>query len=236
MATTGTYSFDPTLDEAFAEAFERAGVAPDGPGGSHLKSMFRSLRYMLNSEWSLIGIRQWMIQQGQEVLDAGDVSFTLPVGAIDITEAVLSREGRVSEMYPMSRNEYLNLVDKTLPGRPDRYFVDRQAGTMTVYFWRAAENSSDIILYNYFRQMQDVGDELTNTLQLPTYAQEAMVAGLAARLAQKFNYGRFKDLWAYYWGPDINTPGGCVKRLREEDRERSDLELMVVMEPRTARR
>lgn len=236
MTTTATYTFDPTLDEIFAEAFERAGVDPSAPGGRHLKSFFRSLRFMLNSEWSLNGVRQWMMQQETQVLTVGTGSFVLPAGAVDVIEAALIRNDKRSEMYMISRNEYLMLVDPGITGRPDRYFVDRQAGPMTFNFWRKTDSVGDAIIYNYFRQMQDTGAALQNTLQMPAYAQEAMVAGLAAHLARKFNKPMFADLWLYYWGPDVNKPGGVFDRLRQEDRERGDIELSGIFEPRTARR
>lgn len=235
MSTTGTFAFDPTLDDIFAEAFERAGVDPAAPGGRHLKSFFRSLRYMLNSEWSLVGVRQWMVEQADQVLTVGSSSFDLPAGAIDVTEAVLIRDARHSEMYVSSRNEFLLLVDPLIAGRPDRYYVERRSSVKTFHFWRVADRT-DTIRYNYFRQMEDVGGALQNTLQLPAYAQEAMIAGLSAHLARKFNKAAFPDLWAYYWGPDINNPGGVLNRMRMEDREKGDIELMGVFEPRTARR
>src|SRR5690554_5003546 len=170
MATTGTYTFDPDIAEIFDEAFERAGLAPQGIGASHIRSAIRSLKFMLASEWSTIGVRQWQIQQfTQPLTSVGQTTFTLPAGVLDIMQAVLRQGGRDIEMWALTRSEYMQIADKQQKGRPDRYFVDRQAGTRTVFLWQAAENTTDVIVYDGFRQIEDVG-EMANTLQMPPHA------------------------------------------------------------------
>lgn len=236
MATTGTYNFDPKLAELLDEAAERAGMDPVALGAAHIKSAMRSLKFMLNSEWSTIGVRQWMVEQATQSLSEGDKTFTLPAGAIDVLGAVLRRDGKDTEMYPISRQEYLILVDKDSRGRPDRYFVDRQAGAKTVYFWQAAVNSTDVIVYDFLRQIEDVGN-MQSTFELPAYAFDAAADGLAMRLAQKFNRERYDELRVSYGGPAYpERLGGRLERLRQEDRERSDIEIRAVYEPRTGRR
>src|SRR5206468_532901 len=150
----------PLVNELFDEAFERAGIDVTAPGTVHLKGAFRSLRTMLNSEWSTLGIRQWQIAQAQShTVAVGEVSFLLPLGQIDITEAVLRRPGSGAtpadvEMYPITRQEYTMITNKTVKGRPDRYFVDRQFAQKVVYYWQAGSNTTDQIIYNAFHQNQ----------------------------------------------------------------------------------
>jgi len=235
MTTTNTYGFDPDIAEIFEEAFERAGIAPSAIGASHARSALRSLKFMLNSEWATIGVRQWMIAQGVQALTAGQTSFPLPAGGIDIMQAVLRRAGADTELYPVSRSDYTIIVDKNQRGRPDRYFVDRQAGTPIVWIWQASENDTDQVVFDYFRQMQDVG-EMANTLQMPAHAFEACCAGLAWRLAVKFEPERARMLEVYYRGPDPNRIGGCLEFMRQEDRERGDIQTYAAFEPRLARR
>jgi len=235
MASTGTFTFDPDIAEICEESFERAGVAPAAIGASHTRSALRSLKLMLNSEWSTIGVRQWMIPEATQALTAGQASFTLPVGGIDVLAATLRRNGADTEMYPISRDDYRILADKAQRGRPGRFFVDRQAGSKVVRFWQASENATDQIIYDYFRQMQDVG-EMANTLQMPTHAFEACCAGLGWRLAVKFNVDRARMLETYYRGPDPNKIGGCLEMMRQEDRERGDIQTYAAYEPRLSRR
>lgn len=243
MPGTGTYEFDPKLAEVLAESYERAGTDPAAIGQTLLESAFRSLRFMLNSEWATYGVRQWAIEQGTQTTTVGMTSFVLPLGAIDIIEAVLRRSNKDSEMYGISYNEYLTIVNKASQGRPDRYYVERKAGRLgrTARFWQAGSNTTDTIVYNYFRQTQDaVNDEsdLAQGLDLPAHAFDAMAAGLAMRLAEKHNSDRYDRLRVAYGGVTYPTKvgGGALGRMLEEDREKGDIDLYPAYEPRTGRR
>jgi hypothetical protein len=235
MATTGTYAFDPIVAEIIDESSERAGIDPTSLGTSHLKAIFRSLKFMLNSEWSTIGIRQWMITQQTESLTVGQTSFVLPAGGMDIIAAVLRRQGQDTEMNMISRNEYLCIVDKDDTGRPDRFYVDRGASVKRAWIWQASENTTDEIIYDCFMQNEDPG-AMTNTLSIPPIAQDAMCAGLAAAIARKFNRPLYAGLQLEYNGNDPENPKGKLGALRNEDRERGDLEMNAQFEPRTIRR
>lgn len=238
MATTGTYAFDPQIATIIDEAAERAGIDPATLGQSHLKSIFRSLTFMLNSEWSNLGIRQWMIQRIEQALTEDAVSFDLPAGVIDVLAAVLRRSGKDTEMYLISRNEYLTLVDKTSQGRPDRFYTDRQYPTKKLYYWQPTTLADDSIVYDCFRAMQDVGTSMTNTLQVPPNAQDAMCHGLAVAIASKWNRAEVPRLREEYRGNDSErvSLGSKLGMLLMEDRERGDIELYVNMNPRSSRR
>lgn len=238
MATTGTYLFDPQITELMDEAFERGALMdPKDIGQRHIESFFRSLKLMLNSEWSNIGCRRWMVQQATQTLTVGQSSFRMPIGAIDIVGAVLRRVNIDTELYPISRQDYLTIADKTINGRPDRYWVDRQAGNFSatlsnkvVNFWQRASNTTDTIVYDYMRQIQDPGAQ-KNTLQIPTNAMYAMNCGMAAYMAEKFKPERFPGLMVRYRGPDwadtTKAIKGALGELLMTDRETSDIEISV---------
>jgi len=240
MTTTGTYSFDPQLAEILDEAFERAGVDPAAPGTHMIQSARRSLRFMLNSEWASFGQKQWLIAEGTETMTVGKVDFYLPPGAVDILDAVLRRNDKDTEMYGISRDEYLTLVDKSSRGRPDRWFLDKSTGRKHAFIWQAGSNTTDVMVYNYFRQMQDAtgtNTSLKATLEMPVYAAQACVTGLAFRLAEKFNRDRMADLRTEYGGPMFPTEiGGHLKQMLSADRETGDIDLYAAYEPRRSRR
>lgn len=242
MAESGTYVYNPQVAEILDEAFEQAGVDPAVPGGSHIKSAQRSLRLQVSSEWSTYGIRNWMVSQQTHTTAVGETSFNLPAGGIDIIEAVLRRGGPTSdvEMYAITRNEYYTIVNKDTQGRADRYWVERLADTKVVHYWQAGSNTTDQIVYSLFRQNQDVTSALQLNLGLPTYAYAALVGGLAAKLALKWNPQRYELLQAIYAGPQwaqnpVN-PGGLLGLLIIEERERGDIDTYPAFEPRVGRR
>jgi hypothetical protein len=248
MTSSGTFLYDPNVAELFDECVEMAGVDPSVTGGAHLKSFGRSLRLLLNSEWSTLGIRNWMVSAQTHTTAVGEVTFNLPLGCLDIVEAVLRRAGSGIgtysdvEMYAITRNEYLTIVSKQEQGRPDRYWVERLAGASgrVVHYWQAGSNSTDQILYNAFQQNQDYDGTLADTLGLPSFAYAALVAGLSARLALKWNPQKYEMLQSIYAGPQWAenplNPGGLLGMMRSEDRERGDLETYAAFVPRSGRR
>lgn len=218
---------------------------PKDVGARHIESFMRSLKLMLNSEWSNLGVRRWMIQQTSQTMSIGLDSFRLPIGAIDVVGAVYRKGSIDTEMYMISRQDYLTIADKTINGRPDRWWIDRQAGNFSstlsnkrMYFWQRGSNAVDQIVYDYFRQVQDPGNP-KNQLQIPSNAQDALNCGMAAYMAEKFKPERFGLLMTRYKGPDWADPkkslGGALGSLLMEDRERSDIEISVDFSGRNTR-
>ncbi|MDK1039176.1 MAG: hypothetical protein QGD91_09720 [Actinomycetota bacterium] len=197
MASTSSFLFDPNLATIADEAVERAGLNLQEITGEHIISIRRSAGFMLSS-WANRGHRQWTFEQIEHTVVPGEVSFDLPVGSIEVQNAVVRRNGVDTEIYPISREDYLILHDKNLIGRPDRYFIDRRRDTdgtnrVQVFFWLAGENSTDIIIMNVYKQIQDVGNP-QNTLDIPFRFQEAFVAELAAKVALKWNEAKWEAL------------------------------------------
>lgn len=191
MASSGTYLFNPDLADIVDEAFERVGVDPAAVTARHIKSARRSMNLMLQ-HWATQGVHSWAVEKTSVTTTPGMTMFLMPPEALDILTASLSRDGVDVEMYPITRNEYQSIPDKSQTGRPDRYFVDRVVGANTVYIWTAVSNSTDVIEYWYFRQLQDAG-RATNTLDIPAYFYEAFCAGLAAKLAEKYSPARLPE-------------------------------------------
>lgn len=246
MSSSGTFLYDPNVAELLDEVVENAGVDPSVTGGAHVRSFGRSLRLMLNSEWSTLGIRNYMVSGQTHTTDVGETTFTLPAGGLDIVEAVLRRVGgglgtySDVEMFPISRNDYLTIVSKQEQGRPDRFWVERLGSSRVVHYWQAGSNTTDQIVYNMFQQNQDYDGTLQDTLGLPSFVHAALVAGMSARMALKWNPAKYEVLQTIYAGPDWASnplnPGGLLGMMRCEDRERGDLETYAAFVPRTGRR
>lgn len=228
MTIAANYAYlAPDIAEVFDEAFERAGIAATAIGQDHIDSALRSMKLLLNSEWQAVGIRQWMIERVTLTLTVNVNTFDLPAGGIDIVSSVLRRDSRDTACTRISRNDYLQIPDKSQTGRPDRFYVDRRYDKASVYLWRTPENSTDQLVYDMFKMASQPGTTIANTLQMPPHVLEAFHMGLAAKLALKFNAQRFALLQNLYRGPDNARIGGALKEALDEDRERSDLRLTI---------
>lgn len=204
--TSGTYDFAPGMEVLAAESWERAGMDPQVMSGEHVSSIRRSIGFIL-STWSGMGARQWKFQQTQETTTVGMSQFTLPAGTIDVQTVVLRRNDSDTEMYPISREDYLLIPNKTTNGRPDRYFLDRRRDTEDVNLpsvpgtrvmmniWPRGENATDIIVIDSYLQIED-GGAFANQIDIPFRFQDAFAAELATRIAQKFNKPVFPELKA----------------------------------------
>lgn len=235
MAKSGTYAFNPDLASHIDEAFERCGIDPAELKARHIRSSIRSANLVF-SDWQNFGHKQHTLVKITQSITKSDKSFTLPVGGIDIFHATILREGRETEMYPISRSDYNALHDKALEGRPDRYFVDRgsfggDSPKSTVFIWQAAENSTDKFEIWYIRKQQDAG-QMNNTLDITSSYQEAFACGMAFHLCRKYAPSRRKALKADYLGENYDEyknswPGGAMGRAIAEDRDTGDAILRV---------
>jgi hypothetical protein len=194
----------PDLASVFSECFERAGISAKTLGNDHFESAFRSIALLLNSEWLTLGIRTYQFVELNFTTVVNVPQITLPTGLITVSDAILRRDSRDTPINPMARQEYLEIPDKTQQGRPDRYLVDRQYNQVVMTVWRTPENNTDQIFYWAMMNTAQPGDDLSTQLQTRPEMQEAMHAGLAARLALKFNAARYEVLQRYYRGDDPN--------------------------------
>jgi hypothetical protein len=229
MIGTNIAYYSPDLAAIFSECYERAGVEAKTIGNDHIESAFRSLALMLNSEWLNLGIRTYQFQELSFTTTVNQAMITLPVGLLTISDAILRRSSRDTPINPMSRSEYLEIPDKTQQGRPDRYLVDRQYNGVVMTVWRSPENSTDQIFYWAMMNTVQPGDDLSLQLQTRPEMQEAMHAGLAAKLAMKFNPGRYQVLQDYYRGSDPNprNTGGQLALALDANRDWGDVRLSL---------
>ncbi len=182
MATSGTYSTTFEIADLVEDAFERCGIDPALLTGRHARSARRSLDLMF-AEWGNKGIRLWCVDEQTQGVTANDPTYTVASGTLAILDMYVRRSGLDTEVYPMARDEYAFIPDKTVTGLPSRYWLDRATGIYTL--WQTPENSTDVIHYYRVRRIQDVGGQAYNA-DVPYLWTEALVAGLAPKLAEKY--------------------------------------------------
>tara|TARA_R100001591_G_scaffold4597_1_gene10562 strand:- start:9696 stop:10367 length:672 start_codon:yes stop_codon:yes gene_type:complete len=212
MASSGTTSFNITIDEVINEAYERCGVRVNS--GNDIKSARRSLN-LLFSEWGNRGINLWKVKSKTETLVNGSVTYTTPSDCNDVLEAVVTLSGGNQQtLTKISRSEYIAIPNKTQTGTPSQYYVDRQI-TPTISLYLAPDTSAVTnIFYYYLARIEDVG-AYTNSSDMPFRFFPCMVSGLAFYLSQKIAPERIQAMKLLYEDE--------LKRALEEDGQRTSV-------------
>lgn len=192
MPSSGEFFFSPTVAEVVDDAFEDCGIDPQSLTARHLRAARRAINREF-VDWINRGHHEWLIEKVEHTVSPGEMEFELPEGFLDVTRVTLQREGRETEMYPISRSDYRLLYDKTLRGRPDRYFVARLRDVTVLRYWQAGQNDSDKIIAEGVRRAQDAG-AASDQPDIPYRYQDAIACGLAERLALKFAPDRLSIL------------------------------------------
>lgn len=217
MATSGTYTFDPEVTDFVSEGFERCGIDPASLTARHARSARMSLGFLF-SDWSNDGVHLWTVDQQSQVLTQSDGQYNAPTGTIAILEMFVRRDGLDTPVFPMARDEYMAIPDKTMEGMINRFYFERSSPTPTITFWPYPENSTDTVYYYRMRRFQDVGVP-SNTLDIPDRWQEALASGMAAKLAVKYS----PDRVAYLEG----AASKAFAKAKREDRERTPTTMQV---------
>jgi len=216
MPTSGTTNFNLAIDELVEEAFERCGMRPTS--GYHLKTARRSLN-LLFLDWANRGLNLWTVEEATLSLSQGDTELNLPTDTVNVLEAVIRQdsEGTITDVYieRISREDYLNVPDKTSQARPSQFYVER-ANTPKVYFYPAADQTYTFVYYR-IRRIQDAG-VYTNDADVNFRFLPCLASGLSYQLSLKFAPERTQGLKAIY-EEDFN-------RAATEDRDTASVQFV----------
>lgn len=219
MPTSGTTDFNLSIDDLVEEAFERCGMRPTS--GYQLNSARRSLN-LLFLDWANRGLNLWTIEQATYTLTQGVNEITLPSDTVNVLEAIIRQnsQGINSDVYieRISREDYLNVPDKTSEARPAQFYVQR-ANPTKVFFYPAADQTYTFVYYK-IRRIQDAG-VYTNEADINFRFLPCLASGLAYQLSLKFAPDRTAALKAIY-EEDFN-------RAAMEDRDTASVQFIPDM-------
>ena len=205
------------LKNVIEEAFERCGV--EVRTGYDLKTAKRSLNLLL-ADWANRGLNQWTIKQTTVTCVSGTADYTLDADTIDILSVVVRRDNTDYGIERLSRDEYLNIPDKTSTGRPSQFFLDRQI-TPVLKVWTTPENSTDQLIFDRLVRIDDA-DTFTNTMEVPFRFYPCLAAGLAYYISIKKAPNRTQFLKAIYEEE--------FERAMTEDRDRASFNVAPSLE------
>lgn len=128
---------------------------------------------------------------------AGDITWTDISGALAYTyfrvtaasplNFSLITLGNLPQEIPLgqlNRDSYVNQSNKVFPGRPSNYYFQRDLPEPIVNLWPApfsASEAAQLVLWRH-RQIMDT-ENLRQDVEIPARWQEAIIDGLAARVA-----------------------------------------------------
>ena len=188
MATSGTTSFNLSIDEVIEEAYERCGVQTNS--GYDLRSARRKLN-ILFSEWGNRGLNLWKVELNQVALVTGQANYSVDAAASDVLEAYISSSSGTPTtstndiaLSKIDRSAYSALPNKGSQGQPSQYYVDRQR-TPVIYLYQTPDlNTYTYLKYYTINRIEDAGS-YTNDPDVVYRFLPCMCSGLAYYLSQK---------------------------------------------------
>lgn len=180
MATSGTTNFKLDVADVIEEAYELLGL--EMRTGYDARKARRSLNIMFQ-DWANRGINLWKVEQVSTTMVQGQAQYDMTSADIDVLESVVRRDGTDYTLERITREDYLNLPQKSQTGRPTQIYVERTA-TPSFYVWPTPENATDVVISYRIRRIEDA-DSLTNDVDVPSRFIPPMVTGLAYYLAMK---------------------------------------------------
>jgi hypothetical protein len=200
MATSGTTSFNLTIDEVIDEAYERCGARTNS--GNDLRSARRSLN-LLFADWGNRGVHLWKVTLQTQALTAGTFQYAAPSDCNDVLEAYISTTSGVTSstqdvsLTKIDRSAYAALPNKGATGQPSQYYISRET-TPQVYLYQAPDAATYTYLkYYYIGRIEDAGS-YSNTADIVYRFMPAMCAGLAYYMSQKIAPERIQLLKQLY--------------------------------------
>lgn len=188
MATSGTYTFNMSVDEVIEDAYERIGMT--SVSGYDLRTARRSLNLLL-TEWVNEDIVLWTMEQRTIALVSGQATYVLNPYDVDVLEVALRTSGADTILTRTSWAESMYVPNKDQAGRPSQYLFDRQA-TPQITLWPVPDNATQSLIISVFTFIEDVG-AYGNDVATPRRLLPAMIAGLAMKLAEKKNPARWQE-------------------------------------------
>lgn len=191
MATSGTYTFNPSLGELGLYAFNMAGVRNTALMQEHFASLTMATN-MLLARWSNQGVNLWAVDEITTTLIAGQATYNVDANTVMILDAFMRIDDGVNDpvdrlILPISRSEYAAYPNKEQQGFTTVFWFDRLIAP-TVTLWPVPDGTSaQYLKYYRVRRIQDAALTNGQQVEIPYLWLEAFATGLAARLALIWN-------------------------------------------------
>jgi hypothetical protein len=183
MATSGTYTFNPSLGELTIYAYQLIGIRPTAVLQEHLDAA-RTATNMMFTRWSNQGVNLWQVDLVTVALVQGTATYNVNSNTVTMLDAYIEYGSPAIDrvILPISRTEYASYPNKTQQGFPTTFWFDRLLSP-TVTLWPVPDGTQTSLKYYRVIRLQDANLTGTQELDIPPIWLEAMAYGLAERLA-----------------------------------------------------
>jgi hypothetical protein len=188
MATSGTYTFNPSLGELTLYAYNLIGLRNTSLVQEHFESA-RMATNLLLASWSNRGVNLWAVDLITTPLVAGQSTYNVDSNTVVILDAyVVIDNGNADPIdriiLPISRTEYASYPNKEQQGFTTTYWFDRLIAP-TVTLWPVPDGTSaQYLKYYRVKRLQDANLQSGENVEIPYLWMDAFAFGLAVRLAQ----------------------------------------------------
>lgn len=182
MATSGTYTFNPSLGEIVLYAYQNIGVRPTALLQEHME-VARMATNMMLARFSNMGVNLWCVDLITTPLVQGTATYPVDGNTVMILDAYIVSEGIDRIILPISRTEYASYPNKAQQGFPTTFWFDRLISP-TVTLWPVPDGSQTSLKYYRVRRLQDSNLQSGEQVEIPYLWLEAFADGLAYRLAR----------------------------------------------------
>lgn len=185
MTSSGTTAFNLSNASIAVAAYSRIQVRRTELLAQHMQDAFQEFNLLLAS-LSNSQVNLWTVDLVSVPLVAGTATYSVDASTIMILDAYLAYGSPTTNrlIFPISRTEYASYPNKTDQGVPSVFWFDRLISP-TLTLWLVPDAMSTYTL-NYYRcqQIQDANLPSGETPNVPYRWLDALVAGLAHRLAR----------------------------------------------------
>lgn len=188
MATTGTYTFNLSLDETLEEAAQLAELKIEEANGLWARSGKRSLDLIL-SDWANRGVKLWTLDLVTVALVQGTQTITIPAQYYDVLEVAVRIDNQDTRMERLDTRRWLEQANKLDTGKPNSYLVQRGQSAVTITLWPIPDAGNYTLVYFGIRYTQD-STSLSANPDVARRFLPALVAGVAIELVRKSDKDR----------------------------------------------
>jgi hypothetical protein len=191
MATSGTYTYNPSLGELTLFAYNLAGIRNTALVQEHMEAARMAANLML-ANWSNRGVNLWAVDLVTVPLVAGQATYNVDGNTVVMLDAYMVIDNGNSDpidriILPISRTEYASYPNKEQQGFTTVFWFDRLIAP-TVTLWPVPDgNSAQFLKYYRVRRIQDSNLQGGQNVEVPYLWLDAFAYGLASRLAQIWN-------------------------------------------------